>query len=162
MEFGLGRKVEDEAALGHELRSGLGMMVYSRSGVERQPVGCVLTDVEVAGQVVFRAVGQVGFKARSDNAVPGVSAEVLPVGAQGDGVAFKETIALINRHACLEVVVQIKLLLGGCCDRMTVVDVMVAPAHVAPQGSVGAVVVIGEAYTGYAAKDATVVVDEGG
>ena len=45
---------------------------------------------------------------------------------------------------------------------MTVVDVMVAPAHVAPQGSVGAVVMVGEADAGYAAQDATVVVDEGG
>ena len=107
MEFGLGRKVEDESALGHELGAGLRMMVYARSGVEGEPVGCVLTDVEVAGQVVFRAVGQVGFKARSDHAVPGVSAEVLPVGAQGNGISFKETISLINRQACLQVVVQV-------------------------------------------------------
>ena len=107
MEFGLGRKVEDEAALGHELRSGLRMMVYARSGVEGEPVGCVLTDVEVAGQVVFGAVGQVGFAARGDDAVPGVPAEVLPIGTEGNGISFKETIALINRHACLEVVVQV-------------------------------------------------------
>lgn len=78
------------------------MVVDAQPGVEGQPAPDVLPEIDVAGHLVLRLVGDVGALALAvspDVSVPRLASEAVVVRADGQPVAPEKPGALVPRYA---------------------------------------------------------------
>ena len=93
--------MKSQTDLRYPFRSHTRMMVYPKSGIERQPRTDVLTQVHVSSQFIFLLIHQVGRRTRIFSThilIPRMPSVAEPVEAKGNTVSLEESGTLIERN----------------------------------------------------------------
>ncbi len=122
--------MENESGLRHPLVAELRGVLETHASVYREPVAEeALLHHHVSGYFIYVAVDDIwsGLGARLHFFVPGVSAPVLEVDADGEVVGRPGLDGLIGSYAHVVVVGMEKIVAGGGVGRMAVVDGVASP-----------------------------------
>ena len=146
--------MKSKSCLWDKFGSDDGVVVYTQSCVESEPVcdvlsevgiGCNFVDMLAFDDVAFAVFGEVGLCACGFVCIPCRTSKVLPVDADSGSVAVEELCALVVCESTDVIVVFVEDCSGCFSCSIAIVDAMVSPVEVYAQRAIGVCVAIVEA-----------------
>ena len=129
-------------------------MVYTDTGIQRQPFAEVLTEVDISGKFIHLLVYTRNTFAGGRHSVPRFAAEVLIVETHSQTVAGEKRCALVPRYT-QHPVFGIEVGFLRCSAGMiAVVDFMTSPVVKETQGAGAFLIMVFESERSHAARDA--------
>ena len=134
-------------------------MIEPYTGIERNPRGEILAEVDISGHFIYGLVGKLRALVAAHGLVPSLAAEMLKVHTQRNPVAGEERCRLIERQPAHLVVMDVIGRAWRSARMVSVVDVVVPPIVEHAQGSRRLAVIVGERQGSHSAGYLHVVVD---